>query len=193
MRALAALGVRGASLSLCANLVRSELQLHAWMGKKKAATLEMKYCAGWVPRPSWSWLVSMAVGDSREISLIALFALIWLHLIARNWKEVEMDANRNCFTRTKRFGFGAKLPSADVLIGLKANHGCHPTAGEGEQHLGWWWSVGFSLELQEKGKRLCYIFLSISDIDQIFFDLLREHWHGNDVLVSVCVGLQLWG
>lgn len=42
-----------------------------------------------------------------------------------------MDANRNCFTRTKRFGFGAKLPSADVLIGLKANHGCHPAAGGG--------------------------------------------------------------
>lgn len=47
-----------------------------------------------------------------------------------------MDANRNCFACTKRFGFGAKLPSADVLIGLKANHGCHPAAGGGEQHWG---------------------------------------------------------
>lgn len=47
-----------------------------------------------------------------------------------------MDANRNCFARTKRFGFGAKLPSADALIGLKANHGCHPAAGGGGAALG---------------------------------------------------------
>lgn len=34
---------------------------------------------------------------------------------------MEIDANRNCFARTKRIGVGSKLHSAHGLIGLKAD------------------------------------------------------------------------